>query len=143
MSEAYVDIKVRGYHLDIYQHVNNGRYLEFLEEGRWDYFESKGFFAQLDKQDLAFVVANINISYRRPAYAGETIRIITKIISIGNKSAKALQEVRLVKDNQATELIVDAEVTFCLMDNQTQKSIPISGEMRENLERMIAEAQAS
>ncbi len=29
-----VDIKVRGYHLDIYSHVNNGRYLEFLEEGR-------------------------------------------------------------------------------------------------------------
>ncbi|EAO9459728.1 acyl-ACP thioesterase domain-containing protein, partial [Raoultella planticola] len=23
-------IKVRGYHLDVYQHVNNARYLEFL-----------------------------------------------------------------------------------------------------------------
>ncbi len=29
-------IKVRGYHLDVYQHVNNARYLEFLEEARWD-----------------------------------------------------------------------------------------------------------
>lgn len=27
-------IKVRGYHLDVYQHVNNARYLEFLEEAR-------------------------------------------------------------------------------------------------------------
>lgn len=141
MSEAYVDIKVRGYHLDIYQHVNNGRYLEFLEEGRWEYFESKAFFAELAKQDLAFVVANINISYRRPAYAGETIRITTKIASIGNKSAKAIQEVRLIKDGQAADLIVDAEVTFCLMDAVSQKAIPISGEMRTNLERMIAEAQ--
>ena len=24
-------IKVRGFHLDVYQHVNNARYLEFLE----------------------------------------------------------------------------------------------------------------
>ncbi len=24
-------IKVRGYHLDVYQHVNNARYLEFLK----------------------------------------------------------------------------------------------------------------
>ena len=141
MSESYVDIKVRGYHLDIYQHVNNGRYLEFLEEGRWDYFESKSLFADLAKQDLAFVVANINISYRRPAYAGELIRIITKISSIGNKSAKAMQEVRLVKDGQTADLIVSAEVTFCLMDAKTQKAIPISGEMRENLERMIKEAE--
>ncbi len=28
-------IKVRGYHLDVYQHVNNARYPEFLE-ARWD-----------------------------------------------------------------------------------------------------------
>ena len=33
-------IKVRGYHLDVYQHVNNARYLEFLEEARWDGLES-------------------------------------------------------------------------------------------------------
>ena len=26
-------IKVRGYHLDLFQHVNNARYLEFIEEG--------------------------------------------------------------------------------------------------------------
>lgn len=28
------EIIVRGYHLDGYQHVNNARYLEFLEEDR-------------------------------------------------------------------------------------------------------------
>ena len=28
-------IKVRGYHIDLYGHVNNARYLEFLEEARW------------------------------------------------------------------------------------------------------------
>jgi thioesterase-3 len=27
-------IKIRGYHLDLNGHVNNARYLEFLEEGR-------------------------------------------------------------------------------------------------------------
>jgi thioesterase III len=30
-----IDIKVRGYHLDVFSHVNNARYLEFLEEARW------------------------------------------------------------------------------------------------------------
>jgi thioesterase-3 len=25
-------IKVRGYHLDVYQHVNNARYLDFLKK---------------------------------------------------------------------------------------------------------------
>lgn len=138
-----VDIKVRGYHLDIYQHVNNGRYLEFLEEGRWDYFEKKAFFIDLDAQQLAFVVANINISYRRPAYVGETIRVITKIVSIGNKSAKATQEVRLIKSGEVADLIVDAVVTFCLMDDNSQKAVPISGEIRQSLENMIEESKLS
>lgn len=136
-----VDIKVRGYHLDIYQHVNNGRYLEFLEEGRWSYFEKHAFFADLAQEGLAFVVANINISYRRPAYMGEVIRILTRIDSIGNKSAKAVQEVRLVKDGELADLIVEADVTFCLMDAKTQKAVPITGDLRANLERMIQEAK--
>jgi len=33
--KSTVQIKVRNYHLDRFGHVNNARYLEFLEEGRW------------------------------------------------------------------------------------------------------------
>ncbi len=28
----HTHIKVRGFHIDVFQHVNNARYLEFLEE---------------------------------------------------------------------------------------------------------------
>lgn len=34
-----IKIKIRGYHTDSYQHVNNARYLEFLEEARWQIVE--------------------------------------------------------------------------------------------------------
>ncbi|MCT7359837.1 MAG: thioesterase [Thalassobium sp.] len=132
-----VDIKVRGYHLDIYHHVNNGRYLEFLEEGRWDYFDRHQFIQLFEAQNLAFVVANINISYRRPAYAGEVIRISTRMEKIGNKSAQMVQEVRLLEDGEATTLIADAVVTFCLMDSETQKAVAIEGNARAVLQTMI------
>lgn len=33
-------LTVRNYHLDGYGHVNNARYLEFLEEARWTFFKS-------------------------------------------------------------------------------------------------------
>lgn len=138
----FVDIKVRGYHLDIYHHVNNGRYLEFLEEGRWEYFGHHGFFQELDASGLAFVIANINISYRRPAFAGETIRVLTRMEFIGNKSAKAIQEARLLKDGKVADLIVDATVTFCLMDERTQKATALVGALRHKLETMVAEGKA-
>ncbi len=134
-----VDIKVRGYHLDIYHHVNNGRYLEFLEEGRWDYFDQHRFIELFESRNLAFVVANINISYRRPTYAGEIIRVVTRMEKIGNKSAQMKQKVWLLEQGATTQLIADAIVTFCLMDSATQKSVPIEGEVRQVLEGMLSE----
>jgi len=55
-------IKVRGYHLDVYQHVNNARYLEFLEEARWEWLEQAGAFHWLMENKQAYVVVNININ---------------------------------------------------------------------------------
>ena len=66
-------IKVRGYHLDVYQHVNNARYLEFLEEARWDGLENSESFQWLTAHNIAFVVVNININYRRPAVLGDVL----------------------------------------------------------------------
>jgi len=43
-------IKVRGYHEDRFGHVNNARYLEFLEEARWAHLEERGL-------DIAFFKA--------------------------------------------------------------------------------------
>ena len=60
-------IKVRGYHLDVYQHVNNARYLEFLE-ARWDGLENSDSFQWMTEKNIAFVVVNININYRRRRY---------------------------------------------------------------------------
>lgn len=33
-------LTVRNYHLDGYGHVNNARYLEFLEEARWAFLRN-------------------------------------------------------------------------------------------------------
>ncbi len=33
--KSTINIRVRGYHVDLFRHVNNARYLELLEEGRW------------------------------------------------------------------------------------------------------------
>ena len=79
MSHA-ITIKVRGYHLDLYRHVNNARYLEFLEEARWSFLETRSDLDVLEKSGYAFAVVNINISYRRAAYMGEMLRINTAIL---------------------------------------------------------------
>ena len=128
-------IKVRGYHLDVYQHVNNARYLEFLEEARWEWLEEAEAFHWLQEQKLAFVVVNININYRRPAVLGDVLAIDSEITQLNGKSGIIAQRVLLA--GQET-VVADATLTFVCIDLRTQKAVALEGELRERLMRLMA-----
>lgn len=128
-------IKVRGYHLDVYQHVNNARYLEFLEEARWQWLEEAEAFHWLLEQKLAFVVVNININYRRPAVLGDVLAIDSEITQLNGKSGIIAQRVLLAGGET---VVADAALTFVCIDLRSQKAVPLEGELRERLTRLIA-----
>ena len=130
-------IKVRGYHLDVYQHVNNARYLEFLEEARWDGLENSESFQWMTAQRIAFVVANININYRRPAVLGDRLTVTSHVQQLNGRSGVLSQVVTLDPEG---EVVADALITFVCIDLKTQKALPLEGELREKLELMM-EAQ--
>ncbi len=119
------EIKIRGYHTDLYQHVNNARYLEFLEEARWQLLEDHVDLQTFMEKGFLFFVVNINISYKSQARVNDVIRIRSGLGKIGNKSAVIRQQVV----NQATgQVCVDADVTFVLSDFKG-KSLKLEGEL--------------
>lgn len=127
-------IKVRGYHLDVYGHVNNARFLEFLEEGRWDFIERQVALDGFTDGSLGFAVVNININYRRAAFIHEQLEIVTSLARIGSKSAVMHQEIVL----QGTDtLVADADVTFVVFDQKQQKAVALEGALRSLLERWL------
>ncbi|WP_302138607.1 acyl-CoA thioesterase [Halomonas alkalicola] len=130
-------LRVRGYHLDGYGHVNNARYLEFLEEGRWGYFDDRpGLARRLMGGELAFVAVNLNIDYRQAAVAGDDMEILTRLSAVGGRSAKMSQEIRRVRDGA---LVSAATLTFVLLDVAANQAVPIEGEIRELLEPLVME----
>lgn len=133
MSHA-IEIKVRGYHLDLFRHVNNARYLEFLEEARWSFLESRGHLDILEEGSYTFAVVNININYRRPAYMSEMLLITTSVKTIGTRSCVMHQLITL-KDTDT--VIADTDVTFVIVDTRTEKAALLEGELRAALERMM------
>lgn len=126
-------IKVRGYHLDVYQHVNNARYLEFLEEARWQWIEESAQAQWLTQQRLAFVVVNININYRLPAKLHDELIITNNVEKVGSRSGILAQRVLLAATN---ELVADALVTFVCIDMKSQKAVPLEGELKQHIEAM-------
>lgn len=130
MMKSEIEIKVRGYHLDIFAHVNNARYVEFLEEGRWAALEDSDIAKKIINSGLAFVVVNINISYLKPARVNDLLVLRTDLKKIGNKSITLTQEIFQKKSNEPEVKVVDAEVTFVLMDMKTNKAVIVNDEIR-------------
>ncbi len=138
-SLSRVQLRVRGYHLDGYGHVNNARYLEFMEEGRWDYFDQHpAMIKQLHQAGRAFVVVNLNIDYLAAARHGDDLEIMTGIVDVGERSG--LCHHRIVRSDGT--VIAQADLTFVLLDMRANKAAAIEGEVREALAALTVAKEA-
>ena len=138
-SLSRVNLRVRGYHLDGYGHVNNARYLEFMEEGRWDFFDQHPeMIKELHQAGRAFVVVNLNIDYLAAARQGDDLEVMTGIIDVGERSG--LCHHRIVRKDGS--VIARADLTFVLLDMRANKAAAIEGEVREALAALTLEKEA-
>ncbi len=123
-----IEIKVRGYHLDIYAHVNNARYVEFLEEARWALFDDSEVGKEMISRGFAFTVVNINVSYLSEARVNDLLVIVTEKKEIGNKSITLSQKIYRKSDMGQ---VVDAEVKFVLVNMKSGKAVVIDDEIKK------------
>jgi len=121
------EIKIRGFHIDIFSHVNNARYLEFMEEARWVVIDKNIDLKRMQAKGIIFVVVNININYRRPASMGDILELYLGLTKIGGKSAVFYQEIRL---KETDTVVADAQVTFVFADKNTGKAVKIDDEIK-------------
>ena len=126
------EILTRGYHMDVFGHVNNARYLEFLEEGRWAQLEAHIDLKKWAAQGLVFMVVNINVNYRKAVGPGERLQVVTSLDKLGNRSGVLKQEIRF-KDSQ--EIAADALVTF-VITGPDGSAVTIEGEVKEDLQKI-------
>jgi len=127
-----IEIKVRGYHLDMFSHVNNARYLEFMEEARWAHLEQSGLtLKDFAERGVSMVLANININYKYPAGFGDVLQIKTCFKEIRNRSAIIDQTIFL----KGTETkVVEAELVVVFISLKTGKPAVIDDEFRKMFE---------
>lgn len=98
-------VDVYNYCLDGYGHVNNARYLEFLEEARWDFFKKQNLNAELRQNHL--VVVQMNIRYRGAAILDDQLNIFSRVLEVQSRQVKMQQRIIRVSDQT---LILEAEL---------------------------------
>lgn len=121
-------IKVRGFHEDRFGHVNNARYLEFLEEGRWDYLDVRGPKGGFPALGVFPVVAHLSISYRRPTRAGDTVRVSTRVAEVGSRKIVMHQTIH---QENGDKHCCEADITIVLVDASTGRPAVLNERIRQ------------
>lgn len=129
------DLVVHGFHCDLYGHVNNARYLEFLEAARWESLKGAIDVDAWHRRGWLFVIAKIEISYRSAATLGDRLRVHTWQGDFGRRSAQVRQRVT----GTTGRAVADATITYVILDRDTQKPLPLEGEIRAALEGLSAD----
>ncbi len=128
-------IKVRGYHCDFYGHVNNARYLEMLEEARWQYLEAGLELSYWKDRGLGFVVVAVTINFLRPASPGIDLEITSETTQLEGRKGVIHQE---VINRQSGKTVANADVTFAVIELKTGRAQVMEGEVLAGFEKMRA-----
>jgi len=123
--EILLEAVVRCTEIDVNGHVNNGKYIEYLEWGREEWYDRHGFtYDRLRALGAITVVVNINMNLRQPCHQGERLRIVTWPERRGRTSFVLGQ--RIEKENGA--VTADALVTLVMVDPASNRSRPLPEE---------------
>ena len=102
-------IHVRWGELDPYNHVNHATYLSYLEHARIAALDSIGWGMDvIAAAGYQVVVVRIDIRFRSPATAGDTLTIDTSLKHLGASESVWSQVIR-----RGDEIIAEAEVHSC------------------------------
>lgn len=122
-ARSAISLKVRGYHADVFGHVNHARYLELLEEARWAFFDDwPALTTALHARGITHAVVSVTIDYKSQATVGDLLRIETEPIRIGSSSLVIAQR---VKQANSGKVVVDAKVTNVFLDAVSGKATSV------------------
>ena len=131
---ASLSLTVRSTHIDMLGHVNNARFSEYLEWGRFAWLEQSG----LEEQDfggphVATAVVRLEIDFKREVKHRDQLVVETSLTKLGGASFKFLQQVRRA-DN---EIAASAVVTMVVFDMKKRAAVMIDKNARERLSTVL------
>ncbi|APX95468.1 acyl-CoA thioesterase [Natronorubrum daqingense] len=118
MSEKFTtEVPVRFRDLDPHDHVNHAVYASYIEAARIDYIEEV---LGVRQQEAAFVIANLEIDYKRPVTLDDEPIVELAVTDLGKSSCTMEYEI-LTEDGVAAT----AETTIVNTDAGTGRPEPL------------------
>jgi acyl-CoA thioester hydrolase len=132
------EVEVRLADTDAMGHVNNARYLTYVEIARVAYYErvtGKALPIGVHGAEEGMILAEIRMTYRSPAFYGETVTVETRVERIGRSSFGMAHRISAPESRYGpARLIAVAESVLVAYDYQEERPIPVPDEWRSAME---------
>lgn len=126
----YIPILVRYGDLDPQWHVNNSRFVTFIEQARFEYLIQAGLWDGKDYFNLGVIVADQHIAYLGQIFMGQHIHVGVGVTRIGTKS---LTFEYVIADVESGQILAKAETIMVAYDYHQHTSVPVSAEWRKKI----------
>ena len=128
------DVEVRLSDTDAMGHVNNARYLTYVEIARVAYYEQvtgKPLPLGVHGAEEGMILAEIRMTYRSPAFYGETLAVETRVERIGRTSFGMVHRITAPRSRYGEgRLVAIADSTLVSYDYQQERPVPVPDEWR-------------
>lgn len=111
--------------LDDLQHVNNVRYVQWIQDIAKEHWEVRA--TDQLKNDFIWVVIRHEIDYKKQAFLGDDLVIET---FVGETTFVTSERFVNIKNAQTDEVLVAAKSTWCLLDAETKRPTKITEDLR-------------
>ncbi len=126
-APSVTEIKVRGFHVDVFGVVNHACYIRFFEEARWAHMDERPELRQgLSQAGVGHSVVSLVVQYRHPVRFGDVLRIETRV---GRASSHSIVFDQRAHVGTGRDAAVEAQVTNVFFRTHSSQVIGVNDEV--------------
>jgi acyl-CoA thioester hydrolase len=126
----YHPIEVRYGDLDPQGHLNNAKFVTYLEQARVQYMRGLGLWHGGSFLEIGIILADLRLSYKAPVEFGAAVQVGVRISRLGRKS---LEMAYIINDAETGQEYATGTTIQVAYDYHTRQSIPIPPVWRETI----------
>ncbi len=122
------ELKVRPDDIDMFQHVHNSKYFDYVLSARYDQMEEfyKMSMESFLESGYGWVVRTAHVDFKRPLILGDVILIRTGILTINEKGCRVQFE---MENKRSGKIASDGWFDYVMIDTKTGKGCKVNDEM--------------
>ena len=125
--EHWIHLKVRWGDTDAMQHVNNGRFLSYLEMGRIEYMGALGLPRDYEKRAEGPLLVRVECNFRQQIFFPSEIEVAPRIVELRRRSYVMKQA---IFQRGTEELMADGFSVLAWVNYPREQSLRLPAEVR-------------